>query len=129
MKNVNTAIHARDAPPLNLPAQIHAAANKDEHITAAAAAMAAGDMGAALSTVWRREVMGSAERERRMNGRTELVGIAEGLGFVCSNAARHAQAVMELKGACIGPAEAAAAMLWCEVPLRKIIKQTKIQFL
>jgi hypothetical protein len=63
--------------------------------------------------------MGSAERERRMNGRTELVGIAKGLGFECSNAARHAQAVMELKGACIGSAaEAAAAMLWCGVPLQ-----------
>jgi hypothetical protein len=45
--------------------------------------------------------MGSAERERRMNGRTELAGIAEGLVIECSYAARHAQAVMELKGGCI----------------------------
>jgi hypothetical protein len=41
--------------------------------------MAKGDMGATLSMVSRREVMGRAVSERRMKGRTELEDIAKGV--------------------------------------------------
>ncbi len=111
----------REAEPPQRLAHHHAAAKREEHIIAAAAAMVVGDMDAAASMVWRREVMGRAVRDRRMKGRT-LAGILEGLvgGLIATRICGGAK-----KGMALEAAAAAAAGLegaTCVSPIKTEIR-------